>query len=132
MDSEVRRILNKKAGDHMRNVMNKAKTTQRQPAWMDDQSWREIHRKWASEEHKRASERNKINRTSSSRESGIGTYAGGSITVAEHKRKMVSILSDCQFIPLIDCMTNWKSVVYVRRRCWERRPASHKHMSGPS
>ncbi|XP_056170473.1 uncharacterized protein LOC115666878 [Syzygium oleosum] len=88
---EVRRIFKKKAGDHMRNVMNKAKIRQEKPDFITTDNWTEIKRTWDTEKHKQMSERNKKNRTSSSSQ-GSATYAGGSINIGEHRKRMANEL----------------------------------------
>ena len=91
-EKEIKRIFKKKAGDHMRNVMNRAKRDQEKPDFFTADNWAEIKRTWDTEKHKQISEINKKNRASSSSE-GSATYAGGSINIGEHRKRMVSLLN---------------------------------------
>ncbi|XP_056161913.1 uncharacterized protein LOC130135997 [Syzygium oleosum] len=92
-ENEVRRIFKKKAGDHMRNVMNKAKRNQQKPDFIKADNCMEITRTWETEKHKQISEQNKKNRASSSSEwSASATYAGGSINIGEHRKRMADEL----------------------------------------
>ncbi|XP_056169584.1 uncharacterized protein LOC130138721 [Syzygium oleosum] len=86
-EKEVRRIFKKKADDHMRNVMNRAKRSQEKSDFITADNWTEIKRTWDTEKHKQISEQNKKNRASSSSE-GSATYAGGSINIREHRKRM--------------------------------------------
>ncbi|XP_048128343.1 uncharacterized protein LOC115742148 [Rhodamnia argentea] len=61
-EDEVRRIFKKKAGDHIRNVMNKAKRSQGKPDFIIGDDWTEIKRIWESEKNMQRSEQNKKNR----------------------------------------------------------------------
>ncbi|XP_048127820.1 uncharacterized protein LOC125312741 [Rhodamnia argentea] len=90
-EDEVRRIFKKKAGDHIQNVMNKAKRSQGKPDFITGDDWTEIKRIWESEKNMQRSEQNKKNRASSSLE-GSATYAGGSINIGEHKKRMANEL----------------------------------------
>ncbi|XP_056174569.1 uncharacterized protein LOC130140100 isoform X2 [Syzygium oleosum] len=90
-EKEVRRIFKKKTGDHMRNVMNRAKRSQEKPDFITADNWAEIKRTWDTEKHKQISEINKKNRASSSSE-GSATYAGGSINIGEHRKRMANEL----------------------------------------
>ncbi|KAI3420691.1 uncharacterized protein J3R85_012485 [Psidium guajava] len=87
-EEEIKRIFKKKAGDHIRNVINRAKTRQVKPDFITGDSWTEMNKTWENERNKQRSEQNKKNRSSTSSE-GSATYAGGSITVGEHKKRMV-------------------------------------------
>ncbi|XP_056159232.1 uncharacterized protein LOC130135029 isoform X1 [Syzygium oleosum] len=91
-EKEVRRIFKKKAGDHMRNVMNRAKRSQEKPDFITADNWAKIKRTWDTEKHKQISEINKKNRASSSSK-GSATYAGGSINIGEHRKRIVSLLN---------------------------------------
>ncbi|XP_056166447.1 uncharacterized protein LOC130137908 [Syzygium oleosum] len=92
-ENEVRRIFKKKTGDHMRNVMNKAKRNQRKPDFITADNWTEITTTWETEKHKQISEQNKKNRASSSSEgSAFATYVGGSINIREHRKRMADEL----------------------------------------
>ncbi|XP_056171605.1 uncharacterized protein LOC130139193 [Syzygium oleosum] len=71
----------------MRNVMNRAKRSQEKSDFIAADNWTEIKRTWDTEKHKQISEINKKNRASSSSE-GSATYAGGSINIGEHRKRM--------------------------------------------
>ena len=91
-EDEVKRIFKKKAGDHMQNMINKAKRNQRKLDFITADNWMEITRTWETEKYKQISEQNKKNRASSSSEgSASATYAGGSINIGEHRKRMVSL-----------------------------------------
>ncbi|XP_048132790.1 uncharacterized protein LOC115733800 isoform X1 [Rhodamnia argentea] len=89
-DSEIRRIFKKKAGDHIRNVMNKAKTKKVKPHFITGEDWTEMNRTWEGEKMKQRSEQNAKNRASRSSEgsSTSATYAGGSINIGEHRKRL--------------------------------------------
>ena len=91
-EKEVRRIFKKKASDHMRNVMNRAKRSQEKLNFIIGDNWTEINRIWKTEKSRQISEQNKKNRSSSSSE-GSATYAGGSINIGEHRKRLVSLLN---------------------------------------
>ncbi|XP_048134029.1 uncharacterized protein LOC125314839 [Rhodamnia argentea] len=102
-EDEVRRIFKKKAGDHIRNVMNKAKRSQGKPDFITGDDWTEIKRIWESEKNMQRSEQNKKNRASSSTE-GSATYAGGSINIGEHKKRMANELgTEPTYIGIFEC-----------------------------
>ena len=78
----------------MRNVISKAKTKQEKPSFLTADNGMEIKRTWETEKHKQMSERNKKNRASSSSEGpASATYAGGSINIRKHRKRMVSLLN---------------------------------------
>lgn len=70
--------------------MNKAKKSQQKPDFITGDDWTGIKRIWESETNKLRSEQNKKNRASSSTE-GSATYAGGSINIGEHRKRLVSV-----------------------------------------
>ena len=91
-EAEIRRIFKKKVGDHMRYVMNKAKRTKEKPDFVTTDDWMELNRTWETEKHKKRCEQNRKNRASSSSDgSASATYAGGSISIGEHRRRMVNL-----------------------------------------
>ena len=72
--------------------MNRAKIKQVKPSFITADNWTEINRTWDTEKHKQISEQNKKNRASSSSDGfASATYAGGSISIGKHKRKMISL-----------------------------------------
>ncbi|XP_056174627.1 uncharacterized protein LOC130140114 [Syzygium oleosum] len=75
----------------MRNVMNRAKRRQEKPDFITADNWAEIKRIWDTEKHQQISEINKKNRASSSSE-GSATYAGVSINIGEHRKRMADEL----------------------------------------
>ena len=76
----------------MRNVMNRAKRSKEKPDFITVDNWAEIKRTWDTEKHKQISEINKKNQAYSSSE-GSATYAGGSINIGKHRKKLVSLLN---------------------------------------
>ena len=105
-ENEVRRIFKKKAGDHMRNVMNKAKRNQRKPDFITAGNSTKITRTWETEKHKKRCEQNRKNQASSSSDgSASATYAGGSISIGEHRRRMVNLFKFVSSFNLM--MTNF-------------------------
>ncbi|KAI6695565.1 hypothetical protein NL676_023275 [Syzygium grande] len=86
-DNEVRRIFDKKISDFMRNVMNRAKSKQAKPSFFTADNWVAINTFWASEQSRQLCDQNKKNRSSSSSD-GSATYAGGSINIAEHRKRL--------------------------------------------
>ena len=88
----MRRIFKKKVGDYMRYVINKAKRTKEKPDFVTTDDWIELTRTWETEKHKRRCEQNRKNRASSSSDgSTSATYAGSSISIGEHRRRIVSL-----------------------------------------
>ncbi|XP_056163789.1 uncharacterized protein LOC130137081 [Syzygium oleosum] len=71
----------------MRNVMNRAKSKQAKPSFFTADNWEAINTFWASEQSRQLCEQNKKNRSSSSSD-GSATYAGGSINIAEHRKRL--------------------------------------------
>ncbi|KAI6688728.1 hypothetical protein NL676_025556 [Syzygium grande] len=90
-EKEARIIFKRKAGGHMRNVMNRAKRSQETPDFITADNRVEIKRTWDTEKHKQISEINKKNRASSSSE-GLATYAEGSINIEEHRKRIADEL----------------------------------------
>ncbi|XP_056158501.1 uncharacterized protein LOC130134825 [Syzygium oleosum] len=90
-EKEVKRNFKKKADDHMRNVMNRAKRSQEKSDFITADNWAEIKSTWDTEKHKQISEINKKNRASSSSE-GSATYVGGSINIEKHRKRMADEL----------------------------------------
>ena len=87
-----RRIFKKKVSDHIRYVINKAKRTKEKPDFITADDWIEITRTWETEKHKKICEQNRKNRASSSSDgSASATYAGGSISISEYRRRMLSL-----------------------------------------
>ncbi|XP_074560182.1 uncharacterized protein LOC141816268, partial [Curcuma longa] len=84
---EIKRIFLKKCGDHIRHTLNHAKTRNKKPPCITDENWTKILAVWQTEESKQKSEKNKANQRVNSGESSA-TYAGGSINVEEHARRL--------------------------------------------
>ena len=51
-EKKVRRIFKKKACDHMRNVINRAKRSQEKTDFITADKWAEIKKTWDTEKHK--------------------------------------------------------------------------------
>ncbi|XP_074576665.1 uncharacterized protein LOC141833177 [Curcuma longa] len=84
---EIRRIFKKKCGDHIRHILNHAKTRKKKPACITDENWEKISKFWETEESKKISNQNKLNQAYNTGASSA-TYAGGSINMDEHTRRL--------------------------------------------
>ncbi|XP_074567154.1 uncharacterized protein LOC141823833 [Curcuma longa] len=84
---EIRRIFKKKCGDHIRHILNHAKTRKKKPACITDENWVKISKFWETEESKKISNQNKLNQAYNTGASSA-TYAGGSINMDEHTRRL--------------------------------------------
>ncbi|XP_074565007.1 uncharacterized protein LOC141821489 [Curcuma longa] len=84
---EIRRIFKKKCGDHIRHILNHAKTRKKKPACISDENWEKISKFWETEESKKISNQNKLNQAYNTGASSA-TYAGGSINMDEHTRRL--------------------------------------------
>ncbi|XP_074557057.1 uncharacterized protein LOC141813049 [Curcuma longa] len=84
---EIRRIFKKKCGDHIRQTLNHAKTRGKKPPFITDENWVRISQFWESEDSRKRSNQNKQNQACNS---GVlsATYAGGSINIDEHTRRL--------------------------------------------
>ncbi|XP_074569780.1 uncharacterized protein LOC141826436 [Curcuma longa] len=85
---EIRRIFKKKCGDHIRNTLNHAKTRGKKPPFITDENWVRISQYWESEDSRKRSNQNKQNQACNSGALSA-TYAGGSINIDEHTRRLV-------------------------------------------
>ncbi|XP_042449038.1 uncharacterized protein LOC122033962 [Zingiber officinale] len=90
-EMEIKRIFMKKCGDHIRHVLNHAKSRAKKPPFITEENWIRISNFWESEEFKKRSQQNKINQSFNSGEMSA-TYAGGSINVDEHRRRLTKEL----------------------------------------
>ncbi|XP_042465847.1 uncharacterized protein LOC122048327 [Zingiber officinale] len=86
-EMEVKRIFKKKCGDHIRHVLNHAKSTGKKPPFITTDNWVRICNFWQTYECKERSLRNKINQAYNSGDSRA-IYAGGSINIEEHSRRL--------------------------------------------
>ncbi|XP_042439815.1 uncharacterized protein LOC122025119 [Zingiber officinale] len=86
-DMEIRRIFMKKCGDHIRHVLNHAKSKGKKPPFITEENWIKITNYWESEEFKTRSHQNKTNQSFNSGDMSA-TYAGGSINIDEHRRRL--------------------------------------------
>ncbi|XP_074591071.1 uncharacterized protein LOC141846957 [Curcuma longa] len=84
---EIKRIFLKKCGDHIRHTLNHAKTRNKKPPCITDENWTRILGVWETEESKQKSHQNKTNQSYNSGDSSA-TYAGGSINIEEHTRRL--------------------------------------------
>ncbi|XP_042394133.1 uncharacterized protein LOC121984985 [Zingiber officinale] len=90
-EMEIKRIFMKKYGDHIRHVLNHAKSRGKKPPFITEENWIKISNFWESEEFKKRSHQNKINQSFNSGQMSA-TYAGGSINVDEHRRRLTKEL----------------------------------------
>ena len=72
--------------------MNKVKRSQEKPNFIIADNWTKIKRTLDIEKHKQISEQNKKNRAFSYNE-GSATYAGSSINIEEHRKRIISLLN---------------------------------------
>ena len=87
---EIRRIFKKKCGDHIRHVLSHAKSQGKKPNFITEENWERITIFWATEESKQRSDLNRMNQSHNSGDSSA-IYAGGSINIDEHRRRMVIV-----------------------------------------
>ena len=91
-EDEVKRIFKKKIGDHMQYMINRAKRRKEKPTFFTTDNWTKITKTWKTDKHKLRCEQNKKNRASSASDGfASATYAGGSISIGEHRRRIISL-----------------------------------------
>ncbi|XP_074556358.1 uncharacterized protein LOC141812212 [Curcuma longa] len=86
-EMEIKRIFKKKCGDHIRHTIHHAKISNKKPPCITDENWTRIKGVWDTEESKQRSHQNRTNQSYNSGDSSA-TYAGGSINIEEHTRRL--------------------------------------------
>ncbi|XP_074588643.1 uncharacterized protein LOC141844508 [Curcuma longa] len=90
-EAEICRIFRKKCGDHIRHTLHHAKSRNKKPAMITDENWVKISQAWKTEAIKKISDQNKLNQAYNTGASSA-TYAGGSINIDEHARRLAKEL----------------------------------------
>ncbi|XP_074570625.1 uncharacterized protein LOC141827305 [Curcuma longa] len=90
-EAEICRIFRKKCGDHMRHTLHHAKIRNKKPACITDENWVKITQAWKTDAIKKISDQNKLNQAYNTGASSA-TYAGGSINIDEHARRLAKEL----------------------------------------
>ncbi|XP_074570413.1 uncharacterized protein LOC141827028 [Curcuma longa] len=90
-EAEICRIFRKKCGDHIRHTLHHAKSRNKKPAMITDENWVKISKAWKTDDIKKISDQNKLNQAYNTGASSA-TYAGGSINIDEHARRLAKEL----------------------------------------
>ncbi|XP_074556257.1 uncharacterized protein LOC141812114 [Curcuma longa] len=90
-EAEICRIFRKKCGDHIRHTLHHAKSRNKKPAMITDENWVKISNAWKTDDIKKISDQNKLNQAYNTGASSA-TYAGGSINIDEHARRLAKEL----------------------------------------
>jgi len=89
-ENEVKRHWMVKAALKYRNFISKIKKEGVRPGYVPENVWERWMQLWGSEKCIKKSEINSKNRRGG-HETAVGTHTGGSISIGEHRRKLVSI-----------------------------------------
>ncbi|XP_042469132.1 uncharacterized protein LOC122051883 isoform X1 [Zingiber officinale] len=84
---EIKKNFKKKCGDHIRHTLSHAKQRGKKPLCITEDNWTKINNFWSTNESKQRSQQNKLNQSYNSGDFSA-TYAGGSINIDEHRRRM--------------------------------------------
>jgi hypothetical protein len=85
-NAAIIKSFNSRGVHRLSEILKDVRVSEKCPAWMSNTVWKELVEKWGSEAFKKKCAQNTSNRNS---EKGASCHTGGSISIANHKERMV-------------------------------------------